>query len=229
MKERKLGLLGKKIGMTRVFTEDGRSVGVTVVQLGPCLVMGKRSRGKSERGKSDGYTALVLGFGDKAERKVNKAEGGGLKKLGGNEKARAWVRELRVSDETLSKFDIGQEITLADLDLKSGQLVDVTGTSRGRGFAGVFKRYNFSGFSQTHGTHEYFRHGGSIGNRKWPGRVMKGRSMPGQMGNERVTTQNIEIVSVRPDDNVILLAGSVPGPKNGYVQVRPAIKKNPLP
>jgi len=227
-KERKMGLIGKKVGMTRIFMEDGRSVGVTVVELGPCLVLGKRTKDKRENGKADGYTALRLGFDAKPARKVNRPEEGTLKAVGGKEKARAFVREVRIDDATAQKFQVGQEITLKDLDWKPGQFVDVTGTSKGAGFQGVFARHHFRSQNATHGTHEYFRHGGTIGNRKWPGRVMKGRRMPGHQGNEKVTTQNIEVMQVRADDNVVLLWGSVPGPKNGYLMIRPAVKrKNP--
>jgi large subunit ribosomal protein L3 len=223
-KERKLGLLGKKVGMTRVFTEDGRSVGATVVEVGPCLVLAKRRTAKSEHGKADGYSALRLGFDAKPERKVSKPEEGTLKKLGGKDKARTFVREVRVDEATAGKFEVGQEISLKDVDWKVGELVDVMGTSKGAGFQGVFARHHFRSQNATHGTHEYFRHAGSIGNRKWPGRVMKGRRMAGHQGSERITLQNLQIVQVRPDDNVLLIWGSVPGPRNGYVMVRPAVK-----
>jgi len=227
MKERKLGLFGKKVGMTRVFTSDGRSVGVTVVELGPCTVLGKRTKAKNARGFADGYTALRLGFDPKPERKINKTEEGTLKAAGGKEKARRFVREMRVDEATLSKFEVGADITLKDVEFKTGGLVDVVGISKGKGFQGVFKRHHFSGHNATHGTHEYFRHAGTIGNRKWPGRVMKGRRMPGHMGDERVSVQNVEVIDVRPDDNVMFLWGGVPGPTGAYVMVRPAIKKNP--
>ncbi|MBN1961808.1 MAG: 50S ribosomal protein L3 [Deltaproteobacteria bacterium] len=223
-KERKLGLLGKKLGMTRFFAEDGTSIGVTVIELGPCLVLNKRSKAKGENGRSDGYSALRLGFAQKLERKVSKTEEGTLKKVGGKEKARSYIREMRVDDATAGKFEVGQEITIKDAEFKTGEYVDITGTSKGAGFQGVFARYNFSGSNASHGSHEYFRHGGSIGNRKWPGRVMKGRKMPGHQGNKKITTQNVKLVAIREEDNVILLRGSVPGPKNGYVIVRPAIK-----
>ncbi len=229
MKERKLALMGKKLGMTQYFDDKGHVHGVTVIEVGPCLVLKKCTKAKTKNGRTDGYTALQIGFGKKAERKVNKAEEGVLKAVGGKEKARQHVVEVRVSEATLAKFEIGQEITLKDLGVKDGDLVDVTGQSKGKGFQGVIKRHNMDGFPMTHGTHEYRRHGGSIGNRKWPGRVMKGRSMPGHMGDERVTTQNIQIVKVREDDGALLVKGSIPGAKNGIVLVRPAIKKNPLP
>jgi large subunit ribosomal protein L3 len=222
MKERKLGILGKKIGMTLVFDEQGQSLGVTVLQVGPCVVLGKRT---TER---DGYNALQLGFDQKRADKVNKPEEGTLKAAGGKEKARRNVVELRVSEATLGKFELGAEVSLKDLGLKAGDLVDVVGTSKGKGFQGVMKRHHFGGFRATHGTHEYFRHGGSIGCRKWPGRVFKGRKMPGHMGDHRVTTQNVRVAQVREEENVLLLHGSVPGAKNGYITVRPAIKRNPL-
>ncbi|HET6346202.1 MAG TPA: 50S ribosomal protein L3 [Myxococcota bacterium] len=222
MKERKLGILGKKLGMTLVFDEAGQSLGVTVLELGPCVVLGKRSE------ERDGYNALQLGFDQKRADKVNKPEEGALKAAGGKEKARRHVMELRVSAANLGKFEVGAEVSLKDLGLKAGDLVDVMGTSKGKGFQGVMKRHHFGGFRATHGTHEYFRHGGSIGCRKWPGRVFKGRKMPGHMGDRRVTTQNIRVAQVREEENVLLLHGSVPGAKNGYILVRPAIKRNPL-
>ena len=222
MQERHLGLLGQKLGMTRIFDEKGAALGVTVVQLGPCVVLRKRTKAKTERGSTDGYTALQLGYGDKPARKVNKPEAGAIKAAGG--KARRFVQEVRVNEEVLAKYEVGQEIGLAELGLKPGDRVDVVGQSKGRGFQGVFHRYHFSGFPATHGTHEYFRHGGAIGNRKWPGRVMKGRRMPGHMGDERVTTPNVKVAAVRGEENLILLHGSVPGPRSGYIFIRAAIK-----
>ncbi len=227
MKERKLGILGRKVGMTRYFAEDGKALGVTILEMGPCPILQKRYEGAGEGHKGDGYSALQIGYDDKPERKVNKSEEGHLKKAGGTDKARRLVRELRVSAETAAKFEVGQDITLSDLDIKAGDKIDIVGTSRGRGFAGVMKRHNFGGFRATHGTHEVFRHGGSIGCRKFPGRVWKGQKMPGHYGDERVTTQNLTVVDVRPDENILIVLGSVPGAKNGYVQVRPAIKLNP--
>lgn len=228
MKERKLGILGKKLGMTQVLDAAGSLVGVTVLELGPCTVLGKRTKTPHQSGHADGYTALRLGFATKPERKVNKPEVGVLKNIGGAQAAKRFVRELRVSEATLGRFEVGAKVTVQDLDLKPGDLVDVVGTSIGKGFQGVMKRHHFSGFPATHGTHEYFRHGGSIGCRKWPGRVFKGRRMGGHMGDERVTVQNIRVVAVRPEDNALLVLGAVPGAKNGYLEVRPAIKKNPI-
>ena len=223
MKERKLGLLGEKLGMTTIFDEHGQAFGVTVLQLGPCVVLAKRQL------STDGYRALVLGYGNKRADKVNKPEAGRLKAAGGEQMARRFVAEVRVSDATLQKFEIGQEIGLGDLELAVDDRIDVQGTSKGKGFQGVMKRHHFGGFRATHGTHEYFRHGGSIGCRKWPGRVFKGRKMPGHMGDRKVTTQNIKVVQVRAEQNVLLIAGAVPGSRRSSVLVRLAIKKHPTP
>ena len=229
MKERKLAILGKKLGMTQFFDEQGHCHGVTVLEVGPCVVLKKCTKAKNKNNTSDGYIALQLGFDPKLERKVKKPEEGHLKAAGGKTKARRFVTEIRVSEETLAKFEVGQEITLKDLGLKAGDLIDVTGTTKGKGFQGVMRRYGFKGFPATHGTHEYFRHPGSIGNRKWPGRVMKGRRMPGHMGDLRVTTQNLKLMAVREEDNALLVQGSVPGARSSYLLVQPAIKSNPLP
>ncbi len=229
MRERKLGLIGKKLGMTQVFTAEGVAIGVTVIELGPNLVMNKRTKATNKNGRTDGYTALQLGFAQKPERLLNSPEKGTVAKLGGNEKARRFIRELRVSEETLSKFEVGAEIGLKDVEWKTGDLVDVAGRTKGKGFQGVVRRYKFKGFNASHGTHEYFRHGGSIGCRKWPGRVIKGRRMPGHMGDDNITMQNVRIAEVRGEQNLLLVHGSVPGGKNGLVTIRPAIKRNPLP
>lgn len=222
MKERKLGILGRKLGMTRIFDDQGLALGVTVLELGPCQVLGHRTTAR------DGYNALVLGFLPRRSDKVNRAEAGQLTPAGGLEKACRYVMELRVSTVTLAKQAIGSTLGVGDLGWKPGDLVDVMGTSKGKGFAGVMKRHHFGGFRATHGTHEYFRHGGSIGCRKWPGRVFKNRKMPGHMGDLRVTTQNIKVIQVRADDNALLVLGSVPGAKQGLIMVRPAIKRHPL-
>ncbi len=227
MKERKLGILGEKLGMTTIFTEDGRALGVTVLQLGPCVVLAKRFAGARQNGRSDGYNALVLGYGQKSAHRVNKPEAGQLKAAGGIEQARRFVCEVRVSEATLGRFEVGQTVSIGDLELSVNDKVDVIGTSKGKGTAGVMKRHHFGGFRATHGTHEYFRHGGSIGCRKWPGRVFKGRKMPGRMGNERVTTQNIRVAGIRAEDNCLLLYGAVPGSRKSHVVVRLAIKKHP--
>jgi len=227
MKERSLGIFGRKLGMTQIFGADGHAMGVTVLELGPNLILGKRTKGQNANQRTDNYSALRLGFDPKPVRKVKKAEAGTLKAVGGAEKATRMVREMRVKDEIAAKFEVGQNLTLKDVSFKIGDLIDVTATSIGKGFQGVIKRHHMHGFPASHGTHEYFRHGGSIGNRKWPGRVFKGRGMPGHMGNERVTTQNIKVALVKEDENLLLIHGAVPGHKGTYVLVRPAIKSHP--
>jgi large subunit ribosomal protein L3 len=214
-----LGLIGKKLGMTQVFEKGGQLVPVTVIQAGPCTVMQKRtSKPEQRKGvtKSEGYDALQLGFGEQKAQRLTKAEREHRKKA---EKMVAVLREFRAE----SDLAVGAEIKVGDL-FKEGDVIDVTGVTKGRGYQGVIKRHNFSGFPATHGTHEYFRHGGSIGNRTHPGRVFKNKRMAGQMGNVRVTTQNLSIVGVRADDNVLLVKGAIPGAKNGLVIIRPAVK-----
>lgn len=218
MKERKLGLLGRKVGMTQIFKDSGECIGVSVIELGPCKVLARRTM------ERDGYNALMIGFGSIQAKKVAAPQVGSLRAIGGVESARRHIMELRVPAEVVASVQPGQDITVGDLKLEPGNIIDVMGVSKGKGFQGVMKRHHFGGFRATHGTHEYFRHGGSIGCRKWPGRVFKGRKMPGRMGGKRVTTQNIEVVAVRAEDNVLLVKGSVPGAKNGLLMVRPAIK-----
>lgn len=208
------GLIGKKVGMTRVFTDAGEQVPVTVVHVGPCIVVGKRTI------ETDSYTALRLGYGERKERHTNKPRAGEAKKAG--VKAPILTREFRLSADELAKFEIGQELK-ADLFAKD-QWIDVTGVSKGRGFAGVFKRYNFGGMIEGHGTHEFFRHGGAIGQRKSPGRVFKNRKMPGHMGAERVTVQKLKVVGVDVENNVVLVHGAVPGHINGVVVLKPSVK-----
>ncbi|MBI2963502.1 MAG: 50S ribosomal protein L3 [Deltaproteobacteria bacterium] len=206
----KLGLIGKKIGMTQVFAKGGELVPVTVIVAGPCTVVQKRTAEK------DGYEGVQLGFGEKKTQRMTKAEREHRKKAG---RMVATLREFRGAVD----LEVGGELKVGDL-FQEGDLVDVTGVTKGRGYQGVIKRHGFSGFPATHGTHEYFRHGGSIGNRTHPGRVFKNKRMAGQMGAVRVTTQNLAVVAVRPDDNVLLLRGAVPGARGGLVFVRPAVK-----
>lgn len=209
------GLIGKKIGMTQVFGADGSVLPVTVIQTGPCVVVQKRETGR------DGYNALQLGFGSRKSQRVNKPEQGHMVKAGKG--AFQLLREFRSED--VGQYEVGQEIKVADL-FKVGDRVDVSGTSKGRGFTGVIKRWGFAGFPGSHGTHEYFRHGGSIGNRSYPGRVFKGKKMAGQWGNERISVQNLEVIGVRAEDNLLLVKGAVPGAKRGFVFIRRAIKGN---
>ena len=201
--------------MTQVFGADGSVLPVTVIQTGPCVVVQKRETGR------DGYNALQLGFGSRKSQRVNKPEQGHMVKAGKG--AFQLLREFRSED--VGQYEVGQEIKVADL-FKVGDRVDVSGTSKGRGFTGVIKRWGFAGFPGSHGTHEYFRHGGSIGNRSYPGRVFKGKKMAGQWGNERISVQNLEVIGVRAEDNLLLVRGAVPGAKRGFVFIRRAIKGN---
>ncbi|MBI2087600.1 MAG: 50S ribosomal protein L3 [Deltaproteobacteria bacterium] len=207
------GLIGKKIGTTQVFAADGTVVPVTVIQTGPCVVVQKKEALR------DGYDALQLGFGAKKPQRLSKALQGHMRRAGKG--AFQVLREFRSED--VSKFEVGQEIKVGDV-FKAGDRIDVAGTSKGRGYTGVIKRWGFGGFPASHGTHEYFRHGGSIGNRSFPGRVFKGKRMAGQWGNERASVQNLEVVDVRAEDHVLLVKGSVPGPKRGVVVVRRSVK-----
>ncbi|NVB77570.1 MAG: 50S ribosomal protein L3 [Kofleriaceae bacterium] len=207
-----IGLLGKKIGMTQVFADDGEAVPVTVIQAGPCTVVGTRT---VER---DGYSALVLGFDEKPMRLANKAEIGAVKNGG---KPQRFIREIRLSADEVAKYQVGQIIGPTDV-FAEGAALDVEGTSKGKGYQGVIKRHHMSGMTRAHGTHEYFRHGGSIGCRLTPQRVHKGKRMAGQMGNEKVSVQNLQLFKILADENCILVRGSIPGAKNEYVVVTKA-------
>jgi large subunit ribosomal protein L3 len=207
------GLIGKKVGMTQFYNADGNVVPVTVIETGPCVVVQKKETAK------DGYSALQVGFGSKKIQRVNKPQRGHMAKAGKG--AFEVLREFRSED--VSQYQVGQEIKVGDL-FKAGDLIDVAGVSKGHGFAGVIKRWSFGGFPGSHGTHEYFRHGGAIGNRSFPGRVRKGKKMAGHWGNERISIQNLEIVAVQPDENLLLVKGAVPGAKRGVVIVRRAVK-----
>lgn len=199
--------------MSQLFDVTGNVVPVTVLETGPCVVVQKKEVAK------DGYNALQLGFGTQKNQRVNRPLRGHMAKA---EKGSFRVlREFRVED--VSGYEVGQELKVTDL-VQPGDRVDVTGTSKGRGFAGVMKRWDFRGFSRTHGTHEYFRHGGSIGNRSYPGKVFKGKRMAGHLGNERVSIQNLQVVDVRPEENLLLVKGAIPGWNGGTVLVRRAVK-----
>jgi len=168
-----------------------------------------------------GYSAVQIGFGNKKNQRVNKPEQGHMVKAGKG--AFQVLREFRLQD--VGQYEVGQEIKVADI-FKAGDRIDVSGTSKGRGFAGVIKRWNFSGFPASHGTHEYFRHGGAIGNRSYPGRVFKGKKMAGHWGNEKVSVQNLEVVGIRPEENMLLVKGAIPGAKRGILIIRRAVKGN---
>ena len=209
----RIGLLGKKIGMTQVFADDGEAVPVTVIQAGPCHVVGTRT---VER---DGYSALVLGFDEKPARSANKAELGAAKATNG--KPQRFVRELRLDAADVAKYEVGQQLNPKEV-FGDGAAIDVEGVSKGKGFQGVIKKHHMKGMKMTHGTHEYFRHGGSIGCRLTPQRVHKGKRMSGQMGNEKVTVQNLQLFRILEEDGCILVRGSVPGAANEYVVVTKA-------
>jgi large subunit ribosomal protein L3 len=213
--DRQLGLLGKKLGMTQIFNAEGKRIGVTVVELGPCVVMAKKTLEK------DGYVSLQLGFADKNEKHSTKPQLGSAKKA--NTSVKRLLREFRVSAEVAGKYEVGQTVKADEL-FTEGVLVDITSKTKGRGYTGVMKRWNFHGKPATHGTHEFFRHGGSIGNREFPGRVFKNRKMAGQYGNERVTIQNVKVAKVVAEQNLLLVHGAVPGGEETFVTVRPAVK-----
>lgn len=200
------GLIGKKLGMTSVYTPQGEFVPVTVVQVGPCVV----TQVKTE--KTDGYNALQVGFGEKKAKRVNKPRKGHMAKSG--EKLFAVLKEFRVDNP--EEFEVGQELSV-DL-FNVGERVDVSGTTKGRGFSGTIKRHGFSRGPESHGCRNH-REPGSIGCSAWPAKVIKGKRMPGQYGNEAKTVRNLTIVDIRPEQNVILLKGAVPGAKSGILEI----------
>jgi large subunit ribosomal protein L3 len=203
-----MGILGRKLGMTRVFADDGSVVPVTVILAGPCPVVQVKSVEK------DGYDALQLAFGAAKEKHVGKAMRGHFAKAGKG--LFRTLREIRLAAP--AALDVGQEVTVESFAV--GDVVRVTGLSIGKGFQGVMRRWNFGGSKDTHGCEKVHRSGGSVGNNTLPGKVFKGKKMAGHWGNERVTQPNLLVVAVRPEDNVILVRGGVPGPKNGLLAVR---------
>ncbi len=210
------GVIGRKLGMTQVFTSDGSVIPCTVVEARP-VVVGKRTKEK------DGYDALVLGLADRKDKHTKKPQAGMYKRASVSPKR--WLKELRCTPEFAASFELGAEVKL-DSVFEEGQHVDVQGTSRGRGFTGVMRRFNFAGQVQTHGTHEYKRHGGSIGTNMTPGRVLKGVGMPGQHGNAKVTVYSQRVVKVSADDSLLFVEGGIPGSKNSLVFVRGAVKRH---
>jgi len=212
-----IGLIGKKLGMTQIFGENGSAIPVTVVKTGPCFVVQKKTT------ETDGYNALQIGFEEITKTsRVNKPRMGHFKKAELPPMAR--LKEFRVDGAEIGSYETGNAIAVDFFT--PGDFVDVTGISIGKGFAGVMKRHNFAGQPGGHGTHEFFRHGGSIGNNTTPGRTLKGRKMAGQMGNCKVTVQSLKVIEVRGDTNVVMIEGAVPGPKNGYVILKKAVKKS---
>ncbi|MFI0370317.1 50S ribosomal protein L3 [Actinomadura sp. KC06] len=212
MSTQRKGVLGEKLGMTQVFDDEGRIVPVTVVQAGPCVVTQLKTQ------ENDGYTAVQIGFGQIDPRKVNKPRTGHFEKAGVT--PRRYIVELRADDTT--GYELGQEIT-ADV-FEAGQKIDVTGTSKGKGTAGVMKRHGFKGLGASHGTQRKHRSPGSIGGCATPGRVFKGLRMAGRHGNARTTVQNLTVHAIDAEKNLLLIKGAVPGPNGGVVLVRDATK-----
>ena len=209
------GLIGKKIGMTQVYDADGKRTCVTVLEVGPCPVVQVKTAEK------DGYAAAQLGFGEQKVKRLTKAEAGHLKKTGGLEGGVRVLKEFAL--------DAGEEVKAGDVltvkNFEGCKYVDVTGVTKGRGFAGVLKRYNFAGGNMTHGGHSKRRTGG-LAARDLPGWIEKGKKMPGHMGDVNRKATNLEVVQIRPEDNAILVKGSVPGAKNGTVIIRKSLKNN---
>ncbi len=207
------GLIGRKLGMTQLADAQGRVRAVTVVQLGPCTI----AQIKTEA--TDGYEAIQVTWGKRKLTRVTGALRGHFKKAD----IAPGVRTAEFQRRGEGELKLGQAIAAAEV-FKAGDQVDVEGVSKGRGYAGVIRRHHFAGFPGTHGTHEYFRHGGSIGNRSYPGRVRKGLRMAGQLGNETATVLNLQIVEVLPDDNAVAISGAVPGPDGAIVIVEHAAR-----
>ncbi len=201
------GLLGRKLGMSSLFSPEGQQVPVTVLEVGPCVVTQVKTLA------TDGYDALQVGFVEKAAKRINKPVQGHLKKSGGQ--AYAFLKEISVDDP--SEYTLGQALTIDMFQV--GERVDISGVSKGRGFSGVVKRWGFSGGKATHGS-MFHRAPGSVGASATPSKIIKGRKMPGHYGNSRVTVRNLEIVDIRPDQHLLIVKGAVPGCRSGLVEVR---------
>ena len=209
----KKGIIGKKLGMTQLFDENGKMIPVTVVEAGPCVVVQKKTT------ENDGYEAVQIGFGNVSEKRITKPLKGHFAKADVAPKKN--LREFRLADiSVLSVGDIIKADTFA-----AGDHVDVCGTSKGKGYAGTIKRYGFHSLKDTHGTGPVHRHVGSLGACSTPSRVMKGKKLPGHMGVERVTVQNLDVVKVDAENNLIALKGAIPGPKGGIVYITDSVKK----
>ncbi|KJR98636.1 MAG: 50S ribosomal protein L3 [Desulfobulbaceae bacterium BRH_c16a] len=202
-----MGILGKKIGMTRVYSELGQAIPVTVIEAGPCKVLQVKTE------VTDGYSAIQVGFAEKKAFRINKPMAGHFHKS--DSKGFYFVREFRVNDPSV--YTVGQDIAI-DSVIKIGDKVDVQGTSKGRGFQGVIKRHGFSGGGSGHGS-MFHRAPGSIGCSAYPSRVIKGKKMPGRMGNDSVLRKNVVVVDIRSEENVVLLKGPLPGAKNGLLKI----------
>ena len=208
------GMIGKKVGMTQIFDEQGNVIPVTVIEAGPCYVTQIRN------GERDGYTAVQLGYGETKPQRLTKGQLGHLQKS--SLPALKVLREFRVMGDETAELEEGSEIKVDVFE--QGELVDVIGVSKGRGFAGTIKRHNFNRQPKTHGQSDRERAPGSIGMCAAPGRTLKGQRMGGRMGNDRVTIQNLEVAVVDPDKNLLAVKGSIPGAKGGIVMIRPARK-----
>ena len=202
-----LGILGQKLGMTRIFDDDGKSVPVTVIAAGPCPVVDVRTPEKN------GYSAILLGFGEVKASRVNKPMKGTFDRAG--MAPCRWLREFRI--DNAADYKVGQAVDVSAF--AAGEEVSVTGTSKGKGFAGVMKRYNFGGLQASHGVSVSHRKPASSGASSYPSHMFKGKTMPGHMGNERVTIKNLTVVAVDKENNLLLVKGAVPGAKNGLVLV----------
>ena len=209
------GVIGRKLGMTQIFLEDGTVVPCTVVESRP-VVVGKRTLDK------DGYDALIIGLGERKEKHTSKPLAGQFAKAGVS--PRRVLREFRCAADFVAKYEIGQDLPINEI-FEEGQIVDVQGVSRGCGFSGVMKRHNFKGAVRSHGAHEYKRHGGSIGTNMTPGRVLPGKRMPGQLGNQTASVLNQRVAKLVPDQDLILIRGGIPGGKNSLVSVRGGVKR----
>jgi large subunit ribosomal protein L3 len=190
---------------------DGTLIPVTIIQAGPCTIVQKKTPNR------DGYSAIQLGFGSRKPQRATKALIGHCQKA--NAAPFAVLREFHTDD--VDQYEVGNALTVANV-FQVGETVDVIGTTKGRGYSGVIKRHGMAGFPGSRGTHEYFRHGGSIGNRSFPGRIFKGKRMAGQYGNTRVTTAHLRVVDVRPEENLLFIRGAVPGAPGGVVIIRKA-------
>lgn len=212
----KMGLLGRKIGMTQVFHDDGTALGVTAVSVGPCVVVAQRTPEKH------GYSAVQLGFEEEAPRLLSRPSAGYFAKANVGKPLRH-LREVRLDPKDVAKYEVGKVLRAVDV-FKEGDVIDVTGTTKGKGYQGVMKRHKMAGDTDTHGTHEFFRHGGSIGCRLTPGRVHKGKRMTGLMGNVKNTASDLVIVKVLEEKDVVLVKGAIPGAANGLVLIKGSVK-----
>jgi large subunit ribosomal protein L3 len=213
-----MGLIGRKLGMSQLFEENGDVIAVTIVETGPCTVL----QVKTEAGK-DAYNAIQVGFGSKKKSRIKKAQVGHSKAAGLTDAPSEVVREFRLCSDDVKKYKVGDTLKATDC-FQEGDRIDVCGKSKGCGFAGVMKRYNFAGFMRSHGTHEFFRHGGSIGTRLTPGHVQKGKAMPGHMGNKRVTVENLAVAKIDEERNLVFIRGGIPGPNGAVVIIRHTTK-----